>query len=172
MNTMPRGRIQSVELIVQAGFTAQKINFPDQPTLRGIQEDREGLVFSISTYSAAGVPFAPSGPNNPVATFAQLQNAFLTLQITGNDQFKDISLTRFLDQRNAGTAGYFFAPMRQETRPLRIDWTESYVEFAVPGTSETDQYSFLFEFEYEWVPPGSYGKYLTNLNNKWGAGIF
>ncbi len=163
----PRGRIQSVELIIEAGFTGGKMNFDDQPTLRG-EPERDALIFSISVYSSGSVPNCPSG--NPNATFAQLQNAFLTLQIVGNEQIKDISLLRFLDTRNEA-AGYFYASERQRTRPLRIDWTESYVEFPVPGTSETAQYSILFEFEYEWMPKGSYGTYLQGLNNKWAQGI-
>jgi hypothetical protein len=166
---MERGRIQSVELIVAAGFTANKIKFPDQPTLRS-DEEKDALIFSMNVYTSDSVPFAPSGANNPVATFAQLQNLFLTLQITGNEQIRDISLIRLLDTRGNAN-GYLYASKRQVTRPLRIEWTESYIEFANPGTVDTPQYSVLFEFEYEWMPVGSYGKYLQALNNKWGAGI-
>ena len=169
MNDAPRGRIQSVRLDIAAGFTANKIVFLDQPTLRSDQE-KDALVFSINVYSADSVPFAPAGTNYPVATFAQLQNCFLTLQITGNEQIKDISLLRFLDTRG-NAAGYLYASKRQVTRPLRIEWTESYIEFANPGTADTPAYSILFECEYEWMPLGSYGKYLQALNNKWGSGI-
>lgn len=161
--------MQSVEMIVSAGFTANKIVFLDQPTLRSDAE-KDALIFSMSVYSADSVPLAASGANNPIATFAQLQNAFLTLQITGNEQIKDIPLVRLLDERG-NAAGYLYAGERQRTRPLRIEWTESYVEFAAPGTVDTPQYSFFFVFEYEWLPIGSYGKYLQALNDKWGAGI-
>lgn len=164
---MPRGRIQSVELIVPAGFTANKLPFPDQPTLRS-DEDKDAVIYAITCYESASVPNAPSG--NPLADFGQVQNTFLTLYITGAEQIRDISLMRFLDTRSS-TSGYFYAPKRQETRALRIDWTESYVEFAVAGTAETSQYSLLFEFEYEWMPKGSYGKGLSLLSQKWSSGL-
>jgi hypothetical protein len=52
-----------------------------------------------------------------------------------------------------------------------VDWTKSFVKFAIAGTVDTPQYSFLFDFAYEWLPFGAYGKYVTNMNNRFAAGI-
>lgn len=154
-------------MIVPAGYTANKLKFLDQPTLRS-DMDKDAVIYSISVYSSGSVPTTPSGNTN--ATFAQIQNTFLTLYITGAEQVRDISLIRFLDVRNEA-AGYYYASERQCFRALRIDWTESYVEFGTAGVVDTPQYSILFEFEYEWMPKGSYDAGLQLLNQKWAQGL-
>lgn len=161
------GRIETVELIVQAGYTAGTLNFQDIPELRS-DSDKDAVIFSIQTYSKESVPLSFNG--NTLATMAQLQNAFLTLYVTGTEAVFNVPLLKFLNIQNS-TGTYFNAREYFETNPLRVDWTKSYVRFATPGTGATAQYSFLFDFAYEWLPFGSYGKWLQAQSNKWNAGI-
>ena len=159
----------SVELPVQAGYLGGKVNFTDtQTAMLRSDGDKDVVIYSITTYHIGSLPLTVNG--NAVATEVQVANTFLTLYILGNEQLKQFSLRRFLNQQNAA-AGDFNAREYFNTAPLRVDWTNSFVEFATPGTADTAAYSFVFEFEYEWLPPGSISKYLQNTNNKWAAGL-
>ena len=161
-------RFLSVELPVPAGFTGGKINFTDtQTALMRCDGDKDVCIYSIKTYTVLSLPLTVGG--NPVATEAQVANTFLTLYILGNEQLQEISLRRFLDQQNAA-AGDFNAREPFYTAPLRVDWTNSFVQFAAEGTEDTAAYSFVFEFEYEWFPPGSIKAYLQLKNNAWASG--
>ena len=161
-------RFLSVELPVPAAFTGGKVNFTDtQTAMMRSDGDKDVCIYSITSYHAGSLPLSVNG--NAVATEAQLANTFLTLYILGNEQLKQFSLRRFLNQQNAA-AGDYNAREYFSTAPLRVDWTNSFVEFATPGTSETEAYSFIFEFEYEWFPPGSISNYLQLKANAWAAG--
>lgn len=160
-------RIESVELIVPAGYSAGQINFADIPELRS-DSDKDAVIYAIQTYSTESVPKSFNG--NTLATITQLANAFLTLYVTGSEAVFNVPLLKFVNiQNNANT--YFNAREYYECSPLRVDWTKSYIRFAVPGTNVTAQYSFLFDFTYEWLPFGSYGKWLQNRNNKFDMGM-
>jgi hypothetical protein len=162
----PHSRIETVELIVQTGYTAGQINFPDIPELRS-DADKDAVIFAIQTYSIDSVPLSFNG--NTTASLAQLKNAFLTLYVTGSEAVFNVPLLKFLNIQNSGSS-YYNAREYYECSPLRVDWTKSYIRFATPGTTGTAQYSFIFDFTYEWLPPGSYGKWLQLQNNKFGAG--
>lgn len=162
-------RFLSVELPVAAGFTGGKINFTDtQTSMMRSDGDKDVCIYSITSYHVGSLPLSVNG--NPVATEAQVANAFLTLYVLGNEMLKQFSLRRFLNQQNAAADDYN-AREYFNTAPLRVDWTNSFVELATPGTEDTDAYSFIFEFEYEWLPVGSIAKYLQLKNNKWAAGM-
>jgi hypothetical protein len=164
-----RSRFLSVELPVSAGFTGGQVNFTDtQTSIMRSDGDKDVVIYSITTYHIGSLPLTVNG--NVVATEDQVANAFLTLYILGNEQLKQFSLRRFLNQQNAAADDYN-AREYFNTAPLRVDWTNSFVEFAAPGTDDTDAYSFVFEFEYEWLPPGSIAKFLQNRSNKWAAGL-
>ena len=159
----------SLELPVTAGFTGGKINFTDtQTTLMRSDGDKDVAIYSIVAYHNLILPLSVGG--NAVATPAQLNNAFLTLYILGNQQINQVSLQRFLNQQN-GAANDWNAREYPFTAPLRLDWTNSFVELATPGTAETDAYSFIFEFEYEWLPVGSLSAYYQLLNNRRATGM-
>lgn len=162
-------RFLSVELPVPASFTGGKVNFTDtQTAMMRSDGDKDVAIYSITTYHVLSLPLSVNG--NAVATEAQVANTFLTLYILGNEQLKQFSLRRFLNQQNAA-AGDFNAREYFYTAPLRVDWTNSFVEFATPGTAETAAYSFIFEFEYEWLPPGSIAAYQQLKHNKWASGM-
>lgn len=163
-------RFLSVELPVPAGSLAGKFNFTDtQTSMLRSDGDKDVAIYSITTYHSLNLPNSVNG--NAVATEAQLANSFLTLYILGNEQLKQFSLRRFLNQQNAAAADWN-AREYFETAPLRVDWTNSFIELAIANTNpELPAYSFVFEFEYEWLPVGSIQQYLQNRNNKWAAGI-
>jgi hypothetical protein len=162
-------RFLSVELPVPIAFQGGKINFTDtQTAMIRSDGDKDVVIYSITTYHIGSLPLSVNG--NVVATEAQVANAFLTLYILGNEMLKQFSMRRFLNQQNAAAAD-FNAREYFNTAPLRVDWTNSFVELAAPGTAETAAYSYIFEFEYEWLPPGSISNYLQLKNNKWAAGI-
>lgn len=166
MSITPRSKHMTVELIVPANTTGSQVSFPDIPELRS-DLDKDALIFGIRTYSADSLPKTVTG--NTMCSFAQLQNAFLTLQVLGTDQIKEIPLIRLLDMREENV-GYFFNTNYFELAPERIEWTKSYVSFATPP-GNVAAYSYLFEVAYEWMPAGSYGKYVQAEWNKWSVGL-
>jgi hypothetical protein len=162
----PRSRFESVELPVAAGFTGNQVNFPDIPELRS-DADKDACIFAIAISTADSVPLCESGNAN--ATLAQVQAGFLTLYILGTEKLLRMPLQRFMNIRGNG-ATYFYAAELFEMEPERVDWTKSFVSFAGLGAVDT-AFSYLFEFWYEWIPPGGLGKFLTNQSNQWSAGI-
>jgi hypothetical protein len=162
-------RIMSLELPVPAGFLGTKINFTDtQTTLMRSDGDKDVCIYSIVAYHNISLPLSVGG--NAVATPAQVKNAFLTLYILGNQQINQVSLQRFLNQQD-GANDNWNAREYPFTAPLRVDWTNSFVELATPGTADTAAYSYLFEFEYEWLPVGSIAQYLQLVANRRAAGM-
>lgn len=148
-----------MELIVGAGTTGIQTKFQDIPELRS-DTDKDALIFSIAVSCAEAVPLTFTGNTN--ATFAQVQNAFLTLYILGTEEIFQVPLIRFLNIKG-NTDAYFNTYELFETQPLRVDWTKSFVQFATPPDNDAD-FSYLFEFGYDWFPGGTYAQYLKNLN--------
>ena len=161
-----RSRYESVELPVPVAFDGFQINFPDIPELRS-DMDKDAVIFSIAMTTSESVPLCPSGNAN--ASYAQLQTGSLTLYVLGTEKVKTIPLQRFLNVRG-NTDAYFYVGETFEMEPQRVDWTKSFVQFAGLGAVDT-AFSFLFEFSYEWLPPGGLGTFLTNQSNQWAAGL-
>lgn len=162
----PKQRYQSVELIVPAGTTGNQVNFPDVPELRS-DSDKDSLVFSVAVNTIDAVPLTPSG--NTTSSLAQLENGFLTLYVLGTEYIFKVPLTRFLLTKGNG-ATYFSTWDMFETCPLRVDWTKSFVSFGTPPNNNT-AFSYLFEFGYDWFPPGTLAKYFTNENAQRMVGL-
>jgi hypothetical protein len=168
MDLKPHFRAESIELVIPAGTGAQQVNFPDIPELRS-DPDKDALIFAIQTYTADSVPKTFSG--NPVATFAQLQAAFLTLYVLGAEFVFKIPLLDYLNVANNSTAGsYLYSLVLNQYEPLRVDWTKSYVGFTAP-INNVDLFSYYFKVTYEWYPPGTYAKYLDNKMRQYAQGI-
>lgn len=161
-------RFETVELVIPAGNEANQVNFDPVPELLS-DGDRDAVIFAIGSYSQESLPKTQGG--NTMATMAQCQNAFLTLYALGSNQLWNIPVIDFINIQNS-SASYFNAREFFECAPIRVDWQKSYVSFAVPGLSNTPQYSFLFKFAYEWMPPGSYANYVKRVQNKWSLGSF
>ncbi len=155
----PKPRYQSVELIVPANTTGNQVNFPDVPELRS-DSDKDALIFSIAISTVDSVPLTPSG--NTVASGAQVANGFLTLYVLGTEEIFKVPLVRF-NFTKGNAAGYFSTWELFETRPLRVDWTKSFVSFGMPPAN-VSAFSYLFEFGYDWFPSGTYAQFLKNQN--------
>jgi len=159
-------RYEGYELIIPANTTASQVNFPDIPELRS-DGAQETVIMSIECFPSGAVPATYS--NNTTATEAQVANGFLTLYILGYQQHYRIPLQKFVSVRS-NTNGYYFEGEPFFCRPIMVDWTKSYVSFAVPPATNA-QYSYLFLFGYEWLPVGGYAKYCTNYQNQLMSGV-
>lgn len=155
----PKPRYQSVELIVPANTTGSQVNFPDVPELRS-DSDKDALIFSVALTNILEVPLTPSG--NTTASAAQVANGFLTLYVLGTEYVFKVPLIRFHNIFNSG-ATVFSVYELFEVRPMRVDWTKSFVSFGAPPANPA-QFSYLFEFGYDWYPSGTFAKYLQNLD--------
>jgi len=162
----PKPRYQSVELIVPINTTGSQVNFPDVPELRS-DSDKDALIFSIVVSTVDSVPLTPSG--NAVATAAQVANGFLTLYVLGTEYVFNVPLVRFNFTKGNG-ATYFSTWEMFETKPLRVDWTKSFVSFGTPPANGA-QFSYLFEFGYDWFPSGTFAQYLKNLDQAALSGL-
>lgn len=162
----PKPRYQSVELIIPANTSGSQVNFPDVPELRS-DSDKDALIFSIAITNVLAVPLTPSG--NTTASEAQIANGFLTLYVLGTEYIFKTPLRRFDNVFNSG-ATVFSVYELFETRPLRVDWTKSFVSFGAPPNNAS-QYSYLFEFGYDWFPSGTFAQYLKNLDQAALGGI-
>jgi hypothetical protein len=156
-----------VELIIPLGTTATQVNFPDIPELRS-DDEKDAVIFSIGVSCAAAVPLTYSG--NPNATLAQVQNGFVTLYVLGTEKVFRLELQRCMNI-NSLTSGFYFMNETFELEPQRVDWTKSYVSFGAIGTTDTPSYSYMFTFAYDWLPSGSYRKYLQQQEAQWNLGI-
>lgn len=159
-------RYEGYELIIPANTTASQVNFPDIPELRS-DGAQETVVMSIEVFPTGAVPATYS--NNTNATEAQVANAFLTLYILGFQQHYRVPLQKYVSIRS-NTASYYFEGEPFFCRPVQIDWTKSYVSFAVAPINNA-QYSYMFLFGYEWLPVGAYAKYVTNYKAQLANGI-
>jgi hypothetical protein len=168
MDLKPHTRVETIELVIPASTTQGQINFPDIPELRS-DPDKDALIFAIQTYTVDSVPKTFSG--NPVASFAQLQAAFLTLYVLGAEYVFKVPLLDYLNIANNSTAGtYFYSLVLNQYEPLRVDWTKSYVGFTAP-LNNVAQFSYYFKITYEWYPPGTYAKFLDNKMKAFAAGL-
>lgn len=159
-------RYEGYTLNVPAAYTASQINFPDIPELRS-DMTQDTVIMSAAVYPAEAMPNDYNGI--ACATLAQIQNCYLTLYVLGFQQFYRIPLIDLVNIRNEG-GSYYYSPEIFQFRPIKVDWTKSYVQFAVPPANE-DTFSFMFRFGYEWLPSGAYGQYCQNLNNSLIAGV-
>jgi hypothetical protein len=142
-----------VELIIPLNGVVQgaRVAFTDQPQLR-TQADQKITIELLETFSNQVVPLSSTG--NPVATPAQIKNAFLTLNIWGYEFLRLIPVPGFNRILPDTTAGANFVPANQFMFTLddisRIDFTKSYVTFG--ATAAAAQFSYLFGFHYMMEP--------------------
>lgn len=164
----PRSKRLTIDLPVNSTYPGNKIQFPDVPELRS-DSDKDVCLWSFQTYHDTIVPNTFNG--NPVATFAQLQNAVLTLYVIGVEQQFNIPLPRLINmQSNDSSDTSWFSREPFNFSPLRVDWTKSVVQACTGTLAGETSYSFYFEVEYEWLPVGAIGNYLENQRNRWLAG--
>lgn len=148
----PIKRWEFIELVIPAGTTATRFNFPDIPQLRD-DSTQDIIIRGIKTYNAVSMPNTPN--NNPVATLAQLLNTFLVLYIEGEESIHWIPLGDLCDRFQNGAGGTQQAEFETlQFHNLKIDWTKSYVWAAQPYANNA-AFSFAFSFMYDKLPPGT-----------------
>jgi hypothetical protein len=142
-----------VELIIGLNFAVQgaKVAFVDQAQLRS-QPDQRITIIALETFSNQVVPLTPTG--NPVATPAQIKNAFLTLNVYSYDFLNKMPLAMINRIFGDTTLAANFVPYQERIFQLddveRIDFTKSSVTFA--STAAAAQFSYLFGFHYLMSP--------------------
>jgi hypothetical protein len=162
-----RKRHELVELIIPAGSTGTRFPYPDIPQLRD-DTTQDIIICGIEAYSADAMPFSANG--NAVATFAQLENSFLTLYIESEESMRQIPLVRLNQMRQAAAAGTTLNvsdPL--QTEYLKVDWNKSYIQAANPyGTvgAPNTQFSIMLTVWYKKLLSGAW----DTLTQGWPQG--
>lgn len=128
-------KFEFVEVIVPAGVTATRFNFPDLPKLRYT------ALMAMESYTASDITATPTG-NTPISV-ADMQNGFLVLYADERQDLYRIPLiTLHRVQNNANDP---FVRSLFEFVGQKVTWDKSYVEFA---TAPTGQVSIPFAVYY------------------------
>jgi len=149
---MKTTRFQIIEIPVPAaGVGVQgKIQIQDQPQLR-TQSDQVVVIQSIQAFDIISQPLSPSGA--PVASVAQLQNAYLVLNIFGyeNLQYIPFNLLNNVVSSDTGVQRFYTERLFELNQQFRVDWTKSYIltTAAIAGPANV---SFLLGVNYYIIP--------------------
>lgn len=161
-------RYELVTLNIPAASFGTRFSYPDIPQLRD-DTTQDIIICGLETFSVDALPLTPAG--NAVATFAQLQNSFLTLYIEGEESVRQVPLIRLFPLRQAASTGTTFnAVERLPTEYLKVDWNKSYIQAATPfGTtgSPNTQFSIVLGVWYKKLPQGSWAKMTENRTPGW-----
>lgn len=161
-------RYELVELIIPAGSTGTRFPYPDIPQLRD-DTTQDIIICGLETFPVEALPLTANG--NPVATFAQLQNSFLTLYVESEESVRQVPFIRLNPMRQAASAGTTFNVRdKVALEYLKVDWNKTYVQAASPfGTVDApvDQFSILLGVWYKKLPPGSWEKMTAKQVQGW-----
>jgi hypothetical protein len=155
-------RYELLELVIPPNYGASRINYPDIPQLRD-DTTQDIIIRGIETFSIEAMPLSAQG--GVVATTVQLQNAFLTLYVDGEESVRRIPLIRLNNMFQAAAAGTSFQEFeRTELENLKIDWNKTYIEFAQPPNTggANAQFSIMLGVIYKKLPPGTWDKLIKN----------
>lgn len=150
----PVRRSESVELVIPALATQTRFNFPDIPQLRA-DTDKDILVRALEVFTAEDMPVDFN--NNPLLTFAQLQQGTLTLYVEGEESIFRMPLIKLHNVQGSTNGSTFEVRQFQN---LRVDWTKSYLYFPVPLANAVQQ-AFIMDVSYLRLFPGTMAKYAT-----------
>jgi hypothetical protein len=161
-------RYELVELIIPAGSTGTRFPYPDIPQLRN-DSTQDIIICGLETFSVDELPLTANG--NPVATFAQLQNAFLTLYVASEESVRQVPLIRMNPLRQAAAAGVTFNAIdKLNLEYLQIDWNKTYIQAATPfGTilAPNAQFSILLGVWYKKLLNGAWATMTKNQQPGW-----
>jgi hypothetical protein len=161
-------RFELVELIIPAGSTGTRFPYPDIPQLRD-DTTQDIIICGLETYSLESLPLTANG--NPVASFAQLQNSFLTLYVDSEESVRQVPFIRLNPMRQAAAAGTTFNVRdKVAIEYLKVDWNKTYVQAATPyGTAiaPVAQFSILLGVWYKKLPSGSWAKMTAKQVQGW-----
>jgi hypothetical protein len=161
-------RYELVELVIPAASSGTRFPYPDIPQLRD-DTTQDIIICGLETFSVDALPLAPSG--NAIATFAQLQNSFLTLYIEGEESVRQVPYIRLNPMRQASATGATFNVVeRIPMEYLKVDWNKTYLQAAAPfGTSgaPNTQFSIMLGVWYKKLPSGSWNAMTKNQVQGW-----
>jgi hypothetical protein len=161
-------RYEFVELIIPAASTATRFPYPDIPQLRD-DTTQDIVICGVETFSVDALPLSPAG--NAVASFAQLQNSFLTFYIESEESVRQVPFIRLNPMRQAASDGTTFNVIeRVPMEYLKVDWNKTYVQAAAPyGTvgSPNAQFSIMLGVWYKKLPPGAWAQMTANRVQGW-----
>lgn len=119
-------KFEFVEVIVPAGITATRFNFPDLPKLRYT------ALLAMESYTANDIQSTPTG-NTPIS-FGDMQNAFLVLYADERQDLYRIPLITL--HRTQNSANEAFVRSLFEFVGQKITWDKSFIEFGVAPTGQ------------------------------------
>lgn len=161
-------RFEMVELVIPAASTGTRFPYPDIPQLRD-DTTQDIIICALETYPFEALPLTVNGNAN--ATFAQLQNTFLTLYIDAEESVRQVPLIRLNPFRQAAAAGTTFNVIdKLATEYLKVDWNKTYLQAATPyGTAMAPnaQFSVLLGVWYKKLPPGAWELMTKNQTKGW-----
>lgn len=118
--------------------------FPDLPNLRTVR------TFAISVYNSLSI--VTDQNRVPSATNLDMEKAYLTLNIGGDEKYKQLDLMYFSALSNV--AQYNYALGYFQIDGAIIDFSKSYIEYPIGYTSVTPYpYSFSFGIFYSYLSP-------------------
>lgn len=149
---MQTTRFQIIEVPVSAaGLGVQgRLLIGDQSQLR-TQSDQVVVIQSLQTFDAVAVPYTPTGANN--ATVAQLQNAYLVLNIFGYEtlQYIPFNLMNNLKSSDTAVQRFFSDRLFELNQQFRVDWSKSYI-LTTAAIAPGANVSFLIGVNYYLIP--------------------
>jgi hypothetical protein len=159
-------RYELVELIIPAGSTQTRFPYPDIPQLRD-DTTQDIIICGLETFSVDALPLSANG--NAVASFAQLQNSFLTLYIDGEESVRQVPFIRLNPMRQALATGTTFNVIdKVATEYLKVDWNKTYVQAATPyGSPLATQFSLMLGVWYKKLPPGAWETMTQSMVQGW-----
>ena len=113
-------KLEFVEVIVPAGVTATRFNFPDLPKLRYTS------LLAMESYTVNDISQTPTG-NTPISV-ADMQNAFLVLYADERQDLYRIPLITL--HRTQNSANDPFVRSLFEFAGQKVTWDKCYIEFA------------------------------------------
>lgn len=144
-NTLKNIRTQIVELVTPAGNTQQRIQFTDQPYLRGMS------ILGLETYSINDLALSPQGNKLPTATV--LKNAYITFYTTdptnANMQgqwIQDLPMWNLHNLQNTASDPFERWPFLLAGQTIL--WEKSYITLVAPP-GNTDPLSFIINVSFE-----------------------
>lgn len=145
-------RFELVEIQVGAGYTQNIIKIPDQEDLRSDQTF-DIAVQAIEIYLDTDMAFSPS--NNPVATFAIMQNSFFTFYCDGEEEYYQLPMG-MLHRINNFTDPYVWELFKMRNK--QITWTKSTTQNPTGAFNQEAGFSIMLGVHYYKLPPGTIDK--------------
>jgi len=136
------GKHELFEIVIPAGSTATRFQFPDNQNLRNTK------LKGLQVYTDAEVQQSILS-DSQIITPSALGFIFVTLQTyDGREVIKQIPIINLTSNGGFGVANLTNLGFAQ-FRNLKINWPKSYIEFSTPQADPNNDLSVLFSTYYE-----------------------